>query len=229
MNKKTRGPAAEEDLMKKVFYRVEPSKLLTSIGVRRKAPGQASVFPVLWAECPVYWPPSNQFGPQPTQPPQFTRAAGTQTITVNLLRRPLWHPYTVEECLDILRPRLNAMVECGELPWAWDLGTGRKRKEVRILAHCVIEHTMGREPNIGATRNLRLPEVMNLILPGQRRFMRSVELQRLFHSGPDLIHALSTSGELKKIPEKLSTKGANASPSFTRASVVKLLEDRRIA
>ena len=211
--------------MKKTFYRIDLSKLATDLGDQPKVPGRPRLTPVLWAEYPIHWPSANPHGPQSGTPPQ---SAAGQCININLLRRPLWHPNTVEECLDITRSKLNSMVECGDLAWAWDLGTGRKRKEVRILGHCVVEHAMGRMPDIGATKNLRLPEVIGLILPGQRPALRSIELQRLFHSGPDLLHTLSTTGELKKVPQKLSTKGANASPSFTRASLVKLLENRRI-
>ncbi len=149
-------------------------------------------------------------------------------ITVNLLRRPLWHPCTVEECLDIMRRELIAMVDRGRLPWAWDLGTSSRRKELRILGHSVIESAMGPIPAIGATRNLGLPEVVNLILPQSRAFFRSTELQRIFHSGPDLIHTLSANGEIEKIDEELSAKGAHSSPKFTRRSVARLLEKRRV-
>jgi len=156
-------------------------------------------------------------------------AAYIAAIKINLVRRPLWHPGTVEECLDIARPRLNAMVENGELPWAWNFGSGRARKEIRILGHCVIERTLGTNPTIGATKNLNLPAVVNLILPQKRESLRCVELQRLFHSGPDLIRDLSDAGEIKKVSERLPATGPNASPRFTRASLVRLLEKRRIA
>ncbi len=150
-------------------------------------------------------------------------------IKINLLRRPMWHSCTVEECLDISRAKLNALIESGELAWAWNLGTGRARREIRILAHCVVEKQVGNLPTIGATRNLKLPEVVNLILPKTRETLRCVELQRIFHSGPDLIHDLHAAGELKRLSEKLPAKGPNSSPRFTRASLVKLLESRRVA
>jgi hypothetical protein len=150
-------------------------------------------------------------------------------ITVNLLRRPLWHPYTVEECLDIMRRELIAMVERGQLPWAWDLGTSSKRKELRILGHSVIENAMGPIAAIGATKNLGLPEVVNLILPQSRKFFRSTDLQRIFHSGPDLIHHLSANGEIEKMDEERSGQGGKSSLRFTHGSVARLLEKRRIA
>ena len=62
-----------------------------------------------------------------------------------------------------------------------------------------------------------------------RKVLRSTELQRLFHSGPDLIHDLAEAGEIQKASDGSAKQGVNASPTFTRASVVKLLEKRRIS
>jgi hypothetical protein len=151
------------------------------------------------------------------------------TIRFNLLRRPLMHFAVAEECLDIKRPRLNALIESGELPWAWNLGHGTARKEIRILALCVVERATGQVPSIGATRNLKLPEVVNLVLPQRRENLRAVEIQRLFHIGEDSIRDLQAAGEIKRVPEKLPAQGPNASPRYTRASLVKLLERRRMA
>ena len=175
---------------------------------------------------PYFWAKIMPVADKPQKP--LSRATLRQPIVMNLFRRPLWHPYVVEECLDILRPRLNHMVEIGELPWAWNLGHGRQRKELRILGHCVVERAMGPIPGIGTTKNLGLPEVVNLILPTTREVFRSVELQRMFHLGPEAMSHLSESGEIKKVPQALSSSGMNASPSFTRRSVVKLLERRRV-
>ena len=68
----------------------------------------------------------------------ITPAALLATIRINLMRRPLMHPSVAEECLDLSRFKLNALIESGELPWAWNLGNGPARKEIRILAHSVI-------------------------------------------------------------------------------------------
>ena len=156
-------------------------------------------------------------------------AALIAVIKINCLRRPLWHPCTVEECLDISRPQLNALIESGELAWAWNIGSGSARKEIRILAHCVAEKAMGVQVALGATRNLKLPEVLNLILPTTRETLRGTELQRLFHARPDLIHDLHAAGELERVKESQPATGVNASPRYTRNSVAKLLENRRIA
>ena len=150
------------------------------------------------------------------------------TIRLNLLRRPLLHASTVEDCLDISPFQLLALIESGALPWAWNLAAGRSRKEIRVLAHSVVERAIGTAGNIGATRNLKLPEVIGLILPKLRPSLKGTELQRLFHIGPDLVRYLSEAKVLSLIPENRPAKGINSSPRFTRVSVVKLLETRRL-
>ena len=150
------------------------------------------------------------------------------TIKINLLRRPLWESDSVEECLDISREKLMAMIECGELAWAWNIGLGSTRQELRILGHCVVERQMGVIPQIGATRNLKLPDVVNLILPGTRETLRGTELQKLFLCNPDQIRRLRVSGDLEVVPESLPPGGPNSSPRYTRASVAKFLEKRRV-
>jgi hypothetical protein len=150
------------------------------------------------------------------------------TIKLNLCRRPLMHSSAAENCLDISSRTLNALIESGELPFAWNFSCGRARKEIRILAHCIVERSIGTIQSIGATRNLKLPDVVNLILPQTRESMRGAELQRMFHFSSSLIFDLHRHGEIKKVAERLPAVGPNASPRFTRASLIKLLEKRRV-
>jgi hypothetical protein len=149
-------------------------------------------------------------------------------IKFNLLRRPLWPAEVAEVCLDIPRRQLLAMMESGELPWAWDLSNGTVRNEIRILAASVVEKSSGPLTAIGATRNLNLAEVVNLILPQKRATLRSVEVQRLFHVSPDLVADLHASGEIERLAEVLPATGPNASPRYTRASLANLLKKRRM-
>ena len=149
-------------------------------------------------------------------------------IKINLLRRPLMHLETVSDCLDMSREEIMAKIDSGDFAWAFNIAAGKSRAETRVLAHCVVEKSLGTIPAIGATRNLKLPEVVNLILPPKRETLRGAELQRLFHASANLIHDLSAAGEIKKVSEKLPAHGVNASPRFTRDSLVKLLERRRL-
>jgi hypothetical protein len=149
------------------------------------------------------------------------------SIKLNLCRRPLMHPHVAQACLDMRPHALCALVESGALAWAWDFGVGRNRKELRILAHCVVERASGPIPAIGATKNLKLPEVLGLVLPQKRETVRATELQRLFHASPDLIQDLGLAGEIKKVDEKLPAVGPNASPRYTCSSIAKFLAKRR--
>lgn len=155
-------------------------------------------------------------------------AAIIATIKINLLRRPLWESHTVQDCLDIKRDRLIEMIEAGELAWAWNIGLGGNRREVRVLGHCVVERQTGVIPQIGATRNLKLAEVVDLILPRVRQTLRGRELQSLFLCNPDAIRQLRMAGELDLVAETLPKHGPNASRHYTRESLVKFLERRRI-
>ena len=150
------------------------------------------------------------------------------TININLLQRPLWRDYFVQECLGIDRRRLLNMIQSGQLAFAWNIGFGNKTKELRILAHCVVENQTGPIAGIGRTRDLELPEVLKLLLPQRRETLRAVELQRLFWVNPDMIREFGKRGDLKKLRENLPKQGPNSSPRFTVASVAKFLEERRI-
>jgi hypothetical protein len=135
----------------------------------------------------------------------------------------------VESVLDIRRPQLIALVENGELPWVWNFGLGSRNAELRILTASVVERAMGSPiPAVGDTKNLKLPEVVNLILPQVRQNVRGIELQRLFHVTPNFVRGLNREGEISCISEEWAATGPNASPRFTRDSLVKLLERRRV-
>jgi hypothetical protein len=156
-------------------------------------------------------------------------AALIATIKVNLLRNPLWTPEAAQQCLEVKREQLVAMIQSGEIAWAWNIGrAGATRSELRILAACVIERNVGIIPQIGATRNLKLAEVVNLILPAMRPTLRGRELQKLFMCNPDTIRKLRLAGNLEMVPEVLDKHGPNSSPRYTRDSLVKFFARRRI-
>ena len=87
---------------------------------------------------------------------------------------------------------------------------------------------MGPIPGIGMTKNLGLEEVVNMILPKSRESYRSADLQRMFHLGSHSIQSLSDTGEIRELPRELADSGVNSSPSYSRHSVAKLLEKRRV-
>lgn len=106
-----------------------------------------------------------------------------QRIQLNLAFRPLFHRQTVQDCLCLSREAVNKMIQSGELAWAFDVGIGNYRSEPRILTLCIVEQQLGPIPAIGASKNLRLQEVVNLIFP--QRNIRSTELKRIFSCGND--------------------------------------------
>ena len=155
-------------------------------------------------------------------------AALIAVIKINVLRRPLWQAETAQECLDVSRAKLMQMIESGEISWAWNIGMGNTRQEIRILGHCVVELQTGPINGIGSTRNLKLPEVINLILPKTRQTLRGRELQRLLLCNPDTIRKLHQAGDLEKVAETIAKVGPDSSPRFTRAGLIRFLEKRRL-
>jgi hypothetical protein len=84
---------------------------------------------------------------------------------------------------------------------------------------------MGPVPGIGATKNLGLPEVINLVLP--QRDIRSTELTRLFSCAQQHVHHIGYKFKVAAKPR--STSGPNSYSVFARQSVARFLEQRRIA
>ncbi len=156
-----------------------------------------------------------------------TQAIGP-TVKVTLRNRPLWRPEIVQECLGISRQKMMEMIESGQLAWAWNIGSGCTHKEVRVLGLCVLEKQTSAAAGIGNTRSLRLPQVLELLLPQLRSTLRGAELQRLFACDADTVRKLHQGGELERVRENLPKQGVNASPRFTVASVAKFLERKRI-
>jgi len=151
------------------------------------------------------------------------------TIQLNLLRRPLMTAEIALSLLEIKRHQLPWMVENGKLPWAFNLATRPGRSELRILSACVVERAMGSPiPAIGATKNLELPEVVNLIVSPGRQSLSGLELQRLFQVSPDWVNDSSLARQITQIRENRPPTGPGSSPHFTRESVAKLIERRRV-
>ena len=147
------------------------------------------------------------------------------TIKVNLQRWPLWSSETAQECLGLERKELMGMIDTGEISWAFNIGLStHSSKEIRILSHCIIERASGPIPAIGATRNLKLPEVISLILPG--RDIRSTELCRLFSCSHQ--HVYKIAPRLKVVAKPPVKDGPNSFTVFSRVSVAGFLEKRRI-
>lgn len=144
-------------------------------------------------------------------------------IAANLKRRPLWKAKTIEDFFDLTRSKVMARIESGEFPWAFNIGLGKK-SEPRILGHSVMESVLGPFEGIGATKNLQLPEVINLILP--KRDVRSTELKRLLSCNSDHVQNLIPQLTVTKKPT--AKDGPYSYTVFSRVSVEKFLTGRRM-
>jgi hypothetical protein len=145
-------------------------------------------------------------------------------IQINLLRHPLLRVQTVQDCLDKTRQQVNAMIDSGELLFAFDLSANQKnRTDPRIFTLCVAECTGWKNP-AGQTKNYKLHEVLRMILPP--RDVRSTEMRRIFSCSSDHVYQLAKNFTIARKPTV--NKGPNAFTVFHYVSVENFLERRRI-
>ncbi len=154
--------------------------------------------------------------------------AGLNLLTLN--RRPLWKAETVCDYLDIVTQDFLRLIEDGGLAWAFDIGAvhNRARKEIRVLAHCAIERAHGSIKSIGPTANVNFSAMIELVLPHHRSTLRGVELQRMLSCAPNHVADLARCGAIERVRESIPTTGPLSSPRFTRESVIRFLEKRRM-
>ena len=162
--------------------------------------------------------------------PSIVPVLGSGITLLHLRRRPLWKADTCCDYLDIMTQDFLRLVDNGGLAWAFDIGaaTNRVRKEIRVLAHCAVERAHGPIKSIGPTANLKFSAVIELILPHHRSSLRGVELQKMLSCTPNHVTDLGRLGDIERIKERIPKTGPNASPRFTRESVIHFLEKRRI-
>lgn len=173
-----------------------------------------------------------EIAPQTSRAPASNIPVLTPVYALTALRRrPLWKAQTVQDYLDLPNDDcFQSQIECGKLAWAWDIGAARdrQRKEVRVLAHCVVEQAYGTIKSVGPTAKLTLDRVVELVLPHHLPSIKGTELQRVFSCSPQHVMDLGRQGELRRVPEKLPKSGPNSSPHFTRESFFRFLEKRRL-
>ena len=152
--------------------------------------------------------------------PQTTLAP----LAVHLTRRPLWHVKSVSDFLDLETCQIMKQIQDGSLRWAFNIGLGKHSTSPRIFSCCVVEKKLGPVPTVGATRNLNLAAVINLILP--LRDVRSTELKQLLSCDQKHISKLKSCFKVTRPPQ--ATDGPNAYTVFDRASVAAWLTQRRM-
>ena len=144
-------------------------------------------------------------------------------IQINLLKRPLLRVETVQDCLALSRDQVNQMIENGELPFAFNLASDSKRTDPRVFALSVAEKTGWKNP-VGQTKNLKLPEVIGMILP--KRDLRSTELERILACSHQMV--FRSKNKFTSARKPAASSGPNSYTVFTRASVETYLTQRRM-
>ena len=159
-----------------------------------------------------------------TESKPFILAALVAALRANARRRPLWGVVSTAWLLDLNYRQVMQKIEDGSLPLAFNIGTGKRRREPRIFSASVLELAFGIDNTIGATKKLSLPAAIDLILP--RRDLRSTELKRLLSCDEKQIHVLKKDWRITTQPK--AKDGPNSFTVFSRASVAAWLTQRRI-
>lgn len=137
--------------------------------------------------------------------------------------RPLVPLEAVQVLLDRDEDAVLALVEKGDLGWAWDIRTPTAtRREVRVWRESVLE-LMGADI---AERHGTCLGVLDTFLP--HRDLRLTELARWFACSSSHVSNLIRDGCLALAGERPDHSSVAAVTRITRASVVSLLDGRRI-
>jgi hypothetical protein len=155
----------------------------------------------------------------------FSLAALIQTLRLNAIRRPLWKENSAADFLDLDHEQVRQRIEDGRFPYAFNIGLGKRCGEARILALSIVEERFGPHPTIGATRNLKLDDVINLVLPN-RPNIRSTELKRFLSCSSCQVHNLKKYFRITRKPS--AADGPKSFTVFRRASVAGWLAQRRM-
>ena len=147
-----------------------------------------------------------------------------QVIMCNASRRPLWPVKLVEEFFDYTNDQVVANIKGRKFSYVFDIGLSARRPEYRILAWCVLEKTMSQFREIGATQNLQLSQVFNLILP--RGNIRSPDLKRIFCCSKQQVSRLADNFKMVTKPDRHKARQGYA--VFDRTSIAYFLEKRRV-
>lgn len=123
---------------------------------------------------------------------------------------------------------LQALVEEHKIAWAWDIGLGSKRKEVRLLTRCVrgIQVT-------GDTCNLAGEPWANIFRAiasraGSKPYLTTRQLCFAFACEPDLVMDLIAQRQIATLPETEIRRGRNGQALITLESINQFLTSRRL-
>ncbi|HEX5218252.1 MAG TPA: hypothetical protein VFZ59_01690 [Verrucomicrobiae bacterium] len=147
-----------------------------------------------------------------------------------LRTRTLWKVDTCEILLDLSRQQVLERIEDGRIAWAFCISANKSaRRDIRVLTACVIE-LLGHKTGLPKkTANLTFDEVIELILPHHRPDLKGTELQRLLGVNPDTIRQITKRKGWVMSQRPKERYGPNASPKYSRGSVIEFFRKTRIS
>lgn len=126
------------------------------------------------------------------------------------------------ELLGIDYPTLEGMLYGPELPWAWDIGLGTGRREIRIWRDCLHDQWQGR-----ACTERDDAKVFASLFVHSRPDIKSPELKRVFSCSHNHIFSLIHAGLL--ITTLRQTRGVHGYAKISRESIHHFLRSRSVS
>lgn len=120
------------------------------------------------------------------------------------------------------------LIQSGNLAWAWDVGLGKHRADVRVLAKCVRGYYTRRlDCGLAAAP---MAEIIGRILAREKKpFIAATRMYGLLQIKGALTYDLLAAGELQTVKGSSAPRpGRGGSASITKESVVSFLTHRRI-
>ena len=142
-----------------------------------------------------------------------------------ILRRPMISLEVAAAISDLPAQRLLALVESGDILFAFDLAApGAARKMPRLLASSLVHYLESQPPLNPAPE---LPGILDSIYPPGIH-PDAVAIARTWLSDSEHIHDLVRAKCLRRGPGSISRRGPNGSPRIDRGSLCSFLESRRM-
>lgn len=159
-----------------------------------------------------------------------TRSFGTRMLELRVkLHRPLVDINFATALLGRGRKEVMALIETGEILWAWNLNLSLEmRPFVRIYAQSIADY-LEKRPAPKIDSELQFELITRQIFQGHSKTINGVRLKRALGVGSDHVHHLWHAGLLRTAPGSRCYRGVGGSPVFELSSAVEFLSKRRLA
>lgn len=142
----------------------------------------------------------------------------------------------VRDALEEDENTIDDLIRDGWIGWAWDIKTrAATRREVRVLARCVADvkphlvHYTGWNPAPEELPGYSLGQVVGMLFGKERPFVTGKEFYRAFNCDSGHMINLVLEKSLARLPQTDWRRGPGGSPVIGWASLVRFIEERRIA